>query len=68
MTIRAQLVDAQLEITVADDGIGIDTHAIGGFGLANLHARAARLGGQLEVRTAAGQGTQVILRLPAATA
>jgi len=68
LTIRAQLVDGKFEITVADDGIGIDPHASDGFGLANLRARAARLGGVLEVRTASGHGTQVILRLPSATA
>ena len=42
--------------------------AAGGFGLASLRARATRLGGQLEMRTAAGRGTQVIPRLPAAAA
>lgn len=68
LTIRVQQVAGQLEITVADDGVGFEPGASGGFGLSNLRLRAARLGGQLEVRTTTGKGTEVVLRMPPATA
>jgi signal transduction histidine kinase len=66
LTIRGREVDRTLEFSVADDGIGIDPEAVGGFGMASLKARAARLGGELQVESQPGQGTQVVLRVPLA--
>ena len=56
-------------VAVADDGVGFDTsRASGGHGLASLKRRAADLGGELQVVSAAGQGTTVTLRAPLAPA
>ncbi len=50
-----------LTLTVEDDGIGFDPTAPargGGNGLANMRARAALLGGTLELETVVGGGTK----------
>ena len=56
-------------VKVEDDGQGFDpkTPPVDGgihFGLSIMRARAARIGGQLAIQSAPGQGTQVILRWP----
>jgi two-component system nitrate/nitrite sensor histidine kinase NarX len=59
----------QVRLSVEDDGCGFDPErdgrGPGGFGLSIMRARASRLGGTLEVRTAPGQGTCLELRWPA---
>jgi len=51
-----------------NQGEGVDPHPdweeAGHFGLEIMRERAASVGGALEVRSAPGQGTQVIVRLP----
>ncbi len=57
----------QAMLSVEDDGRGFDTTAprgAGHFGLANLHDRAASVGGRLEISSRAGSGTRIIVRLP----
>ncbi|HYY31440.1 MAG TPA: GAF domain-containing protein [Chthoniobacterales bacterium] len=54
-------------LEVTDNGYGIaDTQAAykEGFGLSSMHARAAQVGAQLDVRTSPGRGTSVVVRLP----
>lgn len=52
-------------IQIRDDGIGFDPGQITrGNGLRNMQERAALLGGQLEVKSAPGQGTSLYFRLP----
>lgn len=56
-----------LVLEVTDNGSGIAKPPLAGgdgFGLANMRARAETLGAQFEVRTAAGRGTSVVVRLP----
>jgi signal transduction histidine kinase/ligand-binding sensor domain-containing protein len=54
----------ELSLIVADDGAGIGPTENGnGTGLKSLRERAARLGGELEVRSASGGGTAVELRM-----
>lgn len=56
-------------LEIADDGRGFDPAAprgAGHFGLANLHDRAASVGGTLRVVSAPGRGTRIIVRLPLA--
>jgi signal transduction histidine kinase len=54
-----------LELTLVDNGIGFDPDSPAtGLGLANLRSRAAALGGVLDIRSAAGHGTSIHLRLP----
>jgi two-component system, NarL family, sensor kinase len=63
---RLHLLPAGLELSVRDDGAGFDTalardHAVGGasMGLLGMHERVALVGGQLELRSAPGGGTEV---------
>jgi PAS domain S-box-containing protein len=59
--------DGYLTLRVTDDGCGIapaDADKPGSFGLRNMRERAHGLGGRIEVRPAAGQGTEVMLRVP----
>jgi ligand-binding sensor domain-containing protein/signal transduction histidine kinase len=57
-----------LEVAIADDGAGFDPAAQAGGpdeegrGLLNMRARAAALGGKLEVETAPGRGTRLVIR------
>ncbi|HEX5590190.1 MAG TPA: GAF domain-containing sensor histidine kinase [Candidatus Limnocylindrales bacterium] len=54
-------------LTVEDNGVGFDPSAPRGpghFGLANLHDRAASVGGSLEITSRIGSGTRIIVRLP----
>jgi signal transduction histidine kinase len=74
---HAQCVTVQLNVDanrivleVCDDGIGFDPTAVetgGGFGIAGMKERAHRLGGQLQMISAPGQGTRVRLEAPNAS-
>jgi signal transduction histidine kinase len=57
-------------LAVHDDGTGFDPAASRsqGHGLANMQARAATLGGSVNVVSAPGKGTRVLLTLPVASA
>ena len=63
--IALRVVERQLALEVSDNGCGIERRDhYDGNGLASMKLRAARLGGELEIRSAAGQGTTVLLRAP----
>jgi signal transduction histidine kinase len=65
VNLRCSLPDLILEVT--DNGSGIadsEAGSRGGFGFSNMRARAANIGAQLEVRTAGGRGTTIIVRVP----
>ena len=76
--VRAEAVVHQVRIIVADDGPGMDaatrTHAFdpyyttkkegSGLGLPLVRHLTLRLGGELELETEAGQGTQITVLLP----
>ncbi|NWF68980.1 MAG: sensor histidine kinase, partial [Chloroflexi bacterium] len=56
---------AQVLLEVCDDGQGFDAQSAGaGMGLNNMRARAARLGGVLDLQSAPGQGTTLRVRIP----
>jgi len=62
-----------VSITVEDNGVGFDpgawwTDKHNRFGLNIMHARAARIGARLQIDSAPGQGTRVVLKLPLACA
>lgn len=59
-------LDPQVQVVIADDGVGFDTQvqAGPGQGLARMREQAAAAGGTLRVRSALGAGTQVIVTLP----
>lgn len=62
--VTPQLQDGELIVVLQDNGEGFDKHAARrGQGINNMHTRAGRLGGTLELETAPKQGTRITLRL-----
>jgi len=54
-----------LVLMVEDDGNGFDTVAVSnGFGLIGMRERVEGLGGDFELDSAIGQGTNLVIRLP----
>jgi len=63
----------KLRVRVRDDGAGMDASVLqegrtGHFGLGGMRERAQRIGGQLEVWSEQGAGTEVELTIPASVA
>jgi signal transduction histidine kinase len=61
-----RIFDEQVELEVTDDGQGFNPDAIvagGGMGLTSMRERAARMGGELQVLSAPGDGTTVRARV-----
>ncbi len=78
---RARRIEVEVEykthevrIRVRDNGIGIDATVLsqegraGHFGLTGMRERAKGIGGELDVRSECGVGTEVKLTIPAAVA
>ena len=59
--------DGTVEVSVRDDGIGFDTQAPtrSSYGLLGMRYRVESCGGQLQVKSTPGSGTQIQVRLPA---
>ncbi|MEP6514310.1 MAG: ATP-binding protein, partial [Parafilimonas sp.] len=56
------LKNHQLEMHISDDGNGFDTKiASNGNGLSNMKRRAAIHGGTFEIKSSAGEGTEVVV-------
>jgi signal transduction histidine kinase len=55
---------AGLEVSILDDGAGLDPAAAPGVGLAGMAARAEELGGRLSVGPGETGGTRVCAWLP----
>jgi PAS domain S-box-containing protein len=55
-----------LVLKIKDNGSGIagGRSSGGGFGFANMRSRAKNIGAELEIRSTAGSGTTVVVRLP----
>jgi signal transduction histidine kinase len=65
-TVRLAQANGTLMFEVSDDGRGFDPGVVGhGTGLQGIADRLASLGGELDVRSAIGDGTTVTGRLPA---
>jgi signal transduction histidine kinase len=65
VTVRLSRANGSLAFTVADDGTGFDTGAIGhGTGLQGIADRLGALDGEFEVASAPGSGTTVTGRVP----
>lgn len=65
ITVHARRGDGTVLLAVQDDGAGFaPAQATGGHGLANMRARAANLGGSLEIVSAPGKGTRILVTLP----
>jgi signal transduction histidine kinase len=65
--LRLRLQDAQVAVTVADDGAGFDPDQAErhGMGLGLIRERVAELGGSFRLDSTPGQGTTVRILLPA---
>jgi signal transduction histidine kinase len=68
--IRLAAGSGAVTLEIEDHGAGFDPQAEypGHMGLQSMRERAARVGGELDIQSAAGQGTLVRLRVPAAAA
>jgi signal transduction histidine kinase len=65
--------DRQLRIRIRDNGKGIDPKLLsagrdGHWGLPGMRERAQQIGGQLDLWSEAGKGTEVELRIPGSIA
>jgi signal transduction histidine kinase len=57
--------DGHVVVEIRDDGHGFDPdEAATGFGLLGMRERVALVGGELDVRSARGEGTAVTARIP----
>lgn len=73
VSFRFELAPGELRIRLEDNGQGFDpaaahSHANGGHGLRNMRERLRRVGGELHVHSAPGEGTVIEVRLPLAPA
>jgi signal transduction histidine kinase len=67
VTVEGQRHPQEMTVTVADNGKGFTVAAnppCGGLGIVGMHERARLVGGTLAMRSAPGQGTTVVLRVP----
>ncbi len=71
ITLRAEKDDDCIVIAVVDNGTGFTPPLPGsprsGHGLANMQARAASLGGNVQLHSSPGKGTRILLTLPIAS-
>ncbi len=67
ITLLAGRSDEAIALSVQDDGIGFTPEGRRGHGLDNMQARAQALGGSLQIESAPGKGTRIILNLPVPT-
>jgi PAS domain S-box-containing protein len=59
--------DADVTLTVQDDGVGFDPSGArpGGLGMIGMHERARPCGLSLKVKSSPGEGTTAVVRIPA---
>jgi len=69
--VEVRFESTQLVLSVRDDGLGFEAPDLpdtlvhrGHFGLMGIQERALLYGGQLAIRSAPGEGTEVVVRLP----
>ncbi|HEX5826163.1 MAG TPA: sensor histidine kinase [Candidatus Limnocylindrales bacterium] len=68
--VRLVIADGRVTLTIMDNGRGFDARkaVAGSFGLVSMRERADLLGGRLHIRSRPGEGTTVLLSVPAAGA
>jgi signal transduction histidine kinase len=62
VTVREE--QGSLFLSIEDDGSGFDTEKTRGLGMLGMEERVRQLGGQLDIRSTPGKGTEVRARLP----
>jgi signal transduction histidine kinase len=65
--VQATFLEDKLTITVEDDGVGFEPDKTNekGIGWTNILSRVAFLNGQIDVKSGTGEGTSVLVELPA---
>jgi signal transduction histidine kinase len=64
-SVQLSYADARVRLTVSDDGAGFDVnHVNGGYGLHGMRERVRQVGGTMQVRSAVGAGTQILVEVP----
>jgi len=69
-SVRIHRQEDQLEIVIADQGLGIVEHSAEeseNIGISGMRERASLLGGSVAVQSTPGEGTKLIARLPVST-
>jgi signal transduction histidine kinase len=66
VVLSVRVADESVELEVTDNGQGFDpaeTHDTGGLGLISMQERADKIGGQLDIDSAPGEGTRVSVKV-----
>jgi signal transduction histidine kinase len=69
--IRVEKETGGVRCTIRDNGVGFDVRAVDaldgehGFGLKGIRERLAMMGGTLQINSAAGRGTELVICVPA---
>jgi len=67
-----RIADRLVKLSVVDNGVGFDADGVAGrpmsFGLLGMRERASLVGGALQIRSAPGKGTAVVLEVPRSSA
>jgi signal transduction histidine kinase len=67
VSVRLRWEPPNLILKVKDNGSGISSASLEkseGFGLSNMRTRASQIDGKLDIQTAAGRGTSIVLTVP----
>lgn len=64
VAIAAELVDGEVVVSVADNGVGLPARPRAGVGLVSMRERAGEVGGRLDLVPTPGGGTTVVATLP----
>ncbi len=69
VVVTLEAIDGGARLTISDDGIGFDLDALQrqgkrvGWGLITIRERAEAVGGRLELQSAPGKGTRVMIEV-----
>jgi signal transduction histidine kinase len=64
VTVELSSSESGVRLAVTDNGIGMDSRQVEGFGLRGMRARVAQVGGAVSVSAAAGGGTTLTVEVP----
>jgi signal transduction histidine kinase len=63
--VEVAVEDEQLEMLIADNGIGFDVEkAKGGIGLANMRRRTELFSGHIDIESSIGKGCTITVNIP----